>query len=773
MGERELLTALLEATDKSQVERALEAYVNATPEAGFKPVGRKINNRGTIEVASDAARSMIERVTNMLDALLELEHKKREGTPVCRSPREAARAWLNVPEKNGLSALTQKERQALAARAVVRLERGESAQSRLLTFIDKGIGIDPDQLENTILSLNESNKIQKHYLAGTYGQGGSSTFAFSTYAVIVSRYYGSNQIGFTLVKYEDLPAEDYKTGWYVFLVKDDAPLKVSAAKGDIAHGTIVRHFGYDLTGYTRLMESTNSVYGMLGRIMFDPVSAICFENRIQDKNRTIKGARNALNGAVDDGDGDANGPKLDHYVQMFNVDLGDDGLIGIEYWVLARPDTAKGKKREKPVVYFVDATKPIILTHNGQNQGEITGRIIKDAKDGADLPFLQTQGRIICHINCDRLSAQAKRMLFSSTRERSREGNMLDRIKVELINALKADDELIRLNEEAREQSLKEKDENVRKNIRRQVAKLLRITGAAREPVGGAKDAKDGGREVKPGPTHVKPLPIKPEDPPTFIRIMWDDKTEMPFYASQRRYVRVETDADSSYHDPDDHNASHLKIMVGADLRVFGTSHLIGGRMRIGVECQDSVVVGSSGSIRVELHRQGLQPLSDEREYGIVEPPDPKDQERSSALPDFEVIAVPGPHDDSWEYICDNPDDTQVDRHASNFVMNEGKLYVYYSEAFPRFATAVRRFEQHDEAKAASFRTRYELWVAVHSLLMHQETATVGTPDLVEDAAADEMGRQERSRLAIIAAMVAAQEVKNGISSIEDEDTAA
>ena len=41
----------------------------------------------------------------------------------------------------------------------------------------------------------------------------------------------------------------------------------------------------------------------------------------------------------------------------------------------------------------MDATKPVILTHNGQNQGEITGRIIKDAKDGADLPFLQTQGR--------------------------------------------------------------------------------------------------------------------------------------------------------------------------------------------------------------------------------------------------------------------------------------------------------------------------------------------------------------------------------------------
>ncbi len=765
MNERDLLTAFLAATNSQQVETALSAYVAANPSASFEPVGRRPNNRGAIEVASDAGRSMIERVTNMLDAILELEHEKHGGVPICRSPREAASAWLGVPEKDGLSALTNRQRQDLAARAVVRLEPGEGSQSRLLTVIDKGIGIEPDHLEATILSLNESNKIQKHYLAGTYGQGGSSTFAFCKYAVIVSRRYASDRVGFTLVKYEDLPAEDYKTGRYVFLVRYDAPLEVPAAAGDIAHGTIVRHFGYDLSGYTSPL-GPKSIYGVLGRVMFDPVSAIRFENQVHKYNRTIKGARNALNGAVDEGD-ESRGPSLDHHVPMFNVDLGDYGTIGIEYWVLSRPESRKGK----PSANFVDPSKPIVLTHNGQNQGEITGRTIKDSKDGADLPFLQTQGRIICHINCDRLSANAKRLLFSSTREQSREGYMLERIRAELIGALKADDELVRLNEEAREQSLKEKDEDAQKNMRRQVAKLLRIAGAALEPVGGSKDAKDGDREVKPRPPRVKPLPIEPKDPPTFIRIMWDDEQEMPFYAGQRRYVRVETDANSDYHDPDDPSASRLNIAVGDDLRVFGTSPLKGGRMRVGVECLESVVVGSTGSIRVELYRKGLPALSDEREYGIVEPPEPKEQERRSTLPDFEVIAVPGPEDDNWEHICDNPDDTQVARHASNFVENGGKLYIYYSEAFPRFAAEVRRFEQQNEALAKSFRTRYEMWLAVHSLLMYQETQTENATDLPEEAA-EEMGRQERVRLAIIAAMVAAQEVKSGIADADDDDAA-
>lgn len=770
MSERAFLTAVLEATNTQQVETALQEYLAANPDAAFEPVGRRPNNRGAIEVASDAGRSMIERVTNMLDALLELEHEKHGGTPDCRSPREAGSAWLDVPEKEGLSALTNKQRQDLAAKAVVRLEPGEGSQSRLVTVVDKGVGIEPDRLEGTILSLNESNKISKHYLAGTYGQGGSSTFAFCKYAVIISRRHGSDRVGFTLVKYEDLPAKDFKTGRYVFLVKDDVPLEVPASEEDLPNGTIVRHFGYDLTGYTSALGS-KSIYGTLGRIMFDPVSAIRFENKVHNWNRTIKGARNALNGAVDEGDDDTKGPSLDHHVPMFNVDLGDYGSIGIEYWVLVRPEASKGKKRTKPAENFVDSTKPVVLTHNGQNQGEITGRIIKDAKDGADLPFLQTQGRLVCHVNCDRLSPNAKRMLFSSTREQSREGYMLERIRSELVGALKADDELVRLNEEAREQSLKEKDEDAQKNMRRQVAKLLRIAGAALEPVGGTKDAKDGDKEIKPRPPRVKPLPIEPKDPPTFVRIVWGEDKDMPFHAGQRRYVRVETDANSDYHDPDDLGASKLNIAVGDDLRVFGTSPLKGGRMRIGVECLESVVIGSSGSIRVELYRKGLSALSDEREYSIVEPPEPKDQERRSTLPDFEVIAVPGPEDDDWEYICDDPDDTKVARHASNFMMNEGKLYVYYSEAFPRFATEVRRFEQQNEATAASFRSRYEMWLAVHSLLMYQETESEDAVELPEDAT-EEMGRQERSRLAVIAAMVAAQEVKSGISAGDDDDAA-
>lgn len=770
MSRRDLYDALMGASKVLEVEAALVAYrAEADHPINEIPVGGRPNNVGSIEVAADPGRSAIERITNAYDALLELEHDLHRGVPDCRSPREAASAWLSIPEREGLAGLTVKQRQDLAAKTIIRLEAGEGRHSRLLTVTDTGIGIQQNKMGETILSLNESNKIQKHYLAGTYGQGGSSTFYSSKYTLIASRHHESNVISFTVVRYLDLPPEDFKRGRYVYLVEDNSVLVIPARPGDLKHGTIVKHFGYDLTSYSSPI-GPNSVYGLLNRVLFDPVAPVYFQNRVHGWNRVIKGSRNALNGAVDVGDEDSRGPDLDYRLPMFSIPLGDLGNVGFEFWVLSRP--ADDNKNKNPVAAFVDPRKPIILTHNGQNQGELSATVIR--KD-ADLPFLKN--RLICHVNCDRLSPSAKRLLFASTREQSREGFVLARIQEELLSLMKSDDELRRLNEEARESTLRKRDDTVKQQIRQQVARLLRISGASLYEVKGKSQEGSGSKkgegeeeQKRKRGARAKPEPITLQEPPTFIRIVWEDEEDVPFYATQRRYIRIETDANSEYHDPDDLPSSKINIAVGDDLKVVGTSPLKGGRMRIGVECNDSVVIESTGSIRVELYRKGLPALNDEQGYAIVEPPKAKEKENTASIPDFEIIPVDGPHETEWEYICDDPDDNSISRHASGAVMNEGKLYVYYSTKFPRYATEYRRFEQQDPALARSFQLRYELWVAVHSLLLYQDKATAG--DGGDEMTAREMERQERCRLGVLAAMIASQEVKSGVLT-EDAEAAA
>ncbi len=174
----------------------------------------------------------------------------------------------------------------------------------------------------------------------------------------------------------------------------------------------------------------------------------------------------------------------------------------------------------------------------------------------------------------------------------------------------------------------------------------------------------------------------------------------------------------------------------------------------------------------MELYRQGLPALSDERHYKIVAEPPPKEGGQQRNIPDFDITPVSGPEDENWENILGDFDDQDVRRHASNFTANDGKLYIYYSEAFPRFATEVLRFERDSEAMAISFRRRYELWLAVHSLLMHQD-AELEDPMESSDAVQEEAQRQERIRLAIISVMVASQEVTKGIASEDDEAVAA
>jgi hypothetical protein len=141
MDERTLFDALMGAASTADLEKAILAY-RSMPGGAISevPFGRRPNNRGAIEVSSDAGRSAIERITNAHDALLELEHEQHGGMPECRSPRQAASAWLGVPAKEGLSGLTNKERQDLAASTILRLEPGEGWQSRLLSVIDRGLG---------------------------------------------------------------------------------------------------------------------------------------------------------------------------------------------------------------------------------------------------------------------------------------------------------------------------------------------------------------------------------------------------------------------------------------------------------------------------------------------------------------------------------------------------------------------------------------------------------------------------------------------------------
>jgi len=755
----EFYKALASAASVAEVEAALRKF-QAANKTRWTALGRE-NNRGVIELSADPARSAVERLTNGIDGVLELEHQRHGGLPVCRSPREAAGAWLDVPE-HGLSSMTPVQRRALAQRVSIKMEAGEGRESRIIEVRDRGIGIPPQDMDKTILSLNESNKLTKHYLAGAYGQGGSTTFSFCRYSLIASRYKDL-PVGFTVVKFLDLNPEEYKIGHYVYLVMENGSLaQADLNVQEFPQGTLVRHFGYDLSGYSSPL-GPGSLYGSLNTTLFDPVMPIWLDNRVHDYRRVIKGSRNALNGATDEGDEKATGPALSHSTPMFNVSLGDFGRVGIEYWVLEEPT----KANKKPSAAFVNPAKPIVLSLNGQNQGEFSQVLIR--KD-SELPFL-TQ-RLICHIDCNNLSPTSKRQLFVSSRETQREVKVRDLIQQELVKALKSDDVLAKLNAEARQKGMQERDENAIQEMRSEVARLLRIHGLdLGEPVGGDPRSKGDGkpaRPVNPPKPRPKPEPIELHEPPTYIHILGEEDEEVTFYPEQRRYIRIVTDANSTYHNPKDPASSRINIIVGEQLILRGSTALQGGRMRAVIEGSATAQVGHTGKLRVELTRPGLPMLVDERSYRITAVPEAKPAGRQVSLPEFELQPVHGPDDPLWTQLG-WPDNVTVI--ASEAEMESGKLMIRYSTVFPKYASQRQYFENRDPALAESFTKRYEIWLAVHSLLHYQdeqqaiagavETGQTTTQSKeTETEMAERAEQQERVRIAVMSALFAAREVQ-------------
>ena len=344
---------------------------------------------------------------------------------------------------------------------------------------------------------------------------------------------------------------------------------------------------------------------------------------------------------------------------------------------------------------------------------------------------------------------------------------MRELIQQEMVKALKSDDVLAKLNDEARQKGMQERDEDAIQEMRSEVARLLKIHGVdLAQAFGGDTHGRGPGlsRPTNPPKPRPKPEPIELHEPPTYIRFLLEEDEPVTFYAEQRRYVRIVTDANSTYHNPNNPTASRINLVVGDQLILRGSTALLGGRMRAVIEGATNAHVGQTGVLRVELTRPGLPVLVDERPYRIVAVPEVKPSGHKVTLPEFKLEPI-NPEDAAW---TDLGWPENVSLIASEAEMEGGVLVIRYSTVFPKFASQRATFESRDVALAVSFSKRYEIWLAVHSLLHYQDEQRAvsqpedpSTPRKEEDAEmAQERERQERVRIAVMSALFAAREVQ-------------
>ena len=261
--------------------------------AGLKwvPFGGNPSNNSTIGLATKPGKSLTERITNAVDALLEDRAAQAavQKLPLPNSPRAAAQAWFGRPLSGPDTGLFQGLPVEVDKSISVTLLESNIADCPTVDVLDRGIGIAPDDLRSTILSLQAGNKIRKFHQIGSFGQGGSSTLGFSDFVIVFSRHRSDvGTVGFTLIRVLKLDAT-YKEDCYAYLVNGDgsalraqldaanAPIELYSEAAKLSpprmeKGTLVRHIAYRLSGAAKTLgPAQGNLYHYLHYSLFDPL----------------------------------------------------------------------------------------------------------------------------------------------------------------------------------------------------------------------------------------------------------------------------------------------------------------------------------------------------------------------------------------------------------------------------------------------------------------------------------------------------------------------
>ena len=299
---------------------------------------------------------------------------------------------------------------------------------------DCGIGIHPSDFAGSILSLGQSDKGQKPYLVGMYGQGGSSIFDKCEYTVIVSRRHPQHlpagrhdETGWTIVK----RSLNVRAPVYKYLVDPESG-SVPTFSGSISdsvgleHGTVIAHVDYKNTGGFATQEITNYAYYTLNYRLFNPLLTWTLSDRRSNANisRTLRGIpyRVAQLPAVT-GMGftsiraRSETTAVRHHIQYQHV-LSSGSKLKVQWWVLQDERLKSGRRRPR----HGDSIRPyrdparrynrrlIAITRGGQTHAALTANIF------AQKNLRQLARSIVVQVDTDSMTLEEGASFFASNR---------------------------------------------------------------------------------------------------------------------------------------------------------------------------------------------------------------------------------------------------------------------------------------------------------------------------------------------------------------------
>jgi hypothetical protein len=628
---KELSERIFDISLQDELEQWIRDVDKEIGGISWAPVGGIENNVHTVEVASDPSLALVERPTNSIDALLDLRAIEKGET--ARTPHDAAKTWWGVPS-DGLSSLSDKDRRILADNIRVTMFEGETADRPTIVIQDRGMGQHPDDFHRTHLSLLASNKKSSTHVMGVYNAGGAASYKFARSTVVVSRRAPSilearsDEIGVSVVKYDPLDPDKFKSGMYVYMVaKDKTIVRLDLPEiPELGYGSYIKLIEYLLPKYNQAAHGPkNSLWHLFHAALPEPALPFRVIETRSDRFKAMKGGieRRVISGLLHL----LNNPGTADYSDIRTIDLGPAaGRIVLRYFVL--------NDQTDPDAYTT-SEQGLTITLNGQRQ------ITKDRlwlRRQLELFYLFR--RLVVLVDGTGLTNAAKRDVFSSTRETAVDSPLTKTILDRVVQELADDENLFDLDEQAKQRTLeaatKTTTERVKKQLAAQIGAYLK--GSLPGLKGGRKKKSRKRRKATGKPQSVDDSLML--EVPTDLDILNDPvDIERGTTTPLRVHINAKNDFLPKY-------GEGLSVVVGPELKdhvkVLSKGRLLGGRVRITLDASSDAPVTTS-SLKVALVVESLGVLLiDEGKINVVEPKEndeDKDTKKGSE-PDIDVSWV-------------------------------------------------------------------------------------------------------------------------------------
>ena len=605
---KEFALALLHADSEEKIIEILTATGYWDDAKAWRLYGDKEGNwsqAGNQQSFPEA--SLVEKVINSVDSRLMLECLLEEIDPESEqaptSVRDAVAMFFEDRKSEGdeagviinwpRSKRLKESRQITITASGGRPTRGKKTKKMCLTISDRGEGQSAKRLPDTILSLNAKNKQRIRFVQGKFNMGGSGALRFcgeNGFQVVVSRRHKTlaqnehkdddtvDKWAVTVVRREE-PSDESGTvvhSEFTYLAPVGAenaprrggvlcfdsptmpimPQHDDAYEREVEHGTAIKLIEYETkTGQSNILLSDGLLYA-LERLMPQIALPIRLHECRGYKGTKEKSFETPLAGLIvrlEDGKGD-------------NLEPGFPKTAQIRAARTKMTAKIYAFKEDKATTYLAD--EGVIFQINGQAHGYLHKSFFARPKR---VGLQRLKDSLLVLIDCSQLSTRSRENLFMANREKLSNHAIRQTIEEELMDWLKNEPSLRRLQLERRNKDLEERLRE-EKPLEEVLGKVMRASPTLKSlflegqrlsrpfaggKTGGSGDGSgDGGGSIR---KDTKGKFIGKRHPTFFdvVGIKGNDILRRPCELGRRCRIKFKTDVENSYFDRATDNGSY------------------------------------------------------------------------------------------------------------------------------------------------------------------------------------------------------------------------